>query len=182
VIRSAAFVIRTPRAGTASLPQDVKRALAAVNSNLPVWDVDTLESLYNASLARTSFTLLLLAIAGGMAMFLALIGLYGVLSYSIVQGTREIGIRLVLGAPLREVTRIFVSHGLALSGTGAAFGLMAPLLLTRLIKSLLYDVSPADLLTYAAATAALIVSAAVASYLRARKATRVDPITALRAE
>lgn len=115
-------------------------------------------------------------------MFLGLIGLYGVLSYSIAQRTREIGIRLALGAPLCEVTRIFVREGLVLSGTGAACGLIAALLLTRLIKSLLYDVSPADLSTYAAVTAALILSATLASYLPARRAARVDPMTALRAE
>jgi putative ABC transport system permease protein len=182
VIRSPAFVIRTPRAGTASLLQDVKKAVAGVNSNLPVWDVDTLQSLYDASLSRTSFTLLLLGIAGGMAMFLGLIGLYGVLSYSVAQRTREIGIRLALGSPLREVTRIFVSQGLVLSTTGAACGLVAALLLTRLIKSLLYDVNPADPWTYAAVVAALILAAIVSSYLPARKATRVDPMTALRAE
>jgi predicted permease len=182
VIRGPALVIRTPRAGTASLLQDIQRAVAGVNSNLPVSEVDTLQSLYNASLARTSFTLLLLAIAGGMAMFLGLIGLYGVLSYSVAQRTREIGIRLALGAPLREVTRLFVRHGLVLSGMGAAGGLIAALLLTRLIKSLLYDVSPADPSTYAGVTAALILAAGLASYLPARKAARVDPMTALRAE
>jgi ABC-type antimicrobial peptide transport system permease subunit len=182
VIRSAAFVIRTPRAGTALLLHNVQKAVAGVDSSLPISDVDALQSLYNASLTRTSFTLLLLAIAGGMAMCLGLIGLYGVLSYSVAQRTREIGIRLALGAPLREVTRMFVRHGLVLSGTGAACGLMAALLLTRLIKSLLYDVSPADVSTYAAVTAAQILSATLASYLPARKATRVDPITALRAE
>ena len=182
VVRDVGFVIRTPRAGTSSLLPELQRAVADVSANLPVSDVKPLESLYNASLARTSFTLLLLAIAGGMAMFLGLIGLYGVLSYSIAQRTREIGIRLALGAPLREVTRIFVREGLILAGTGAACGLMAALLLTRLIKSLLYDVTPADLPTYAAVTVALILSATLASYLPARKATRVDPMTALRAE
>jgi putative ABC transport system permease protein len=182
VIRSAAFVIRTPRAGTASLLHDIQKAVAGVNSKLPASEVGTLQSLYNASLARTSFTLLLLGIAGGMAMSLGLIGLYGVLSYSVAQRTREIGIRLALGAPLREVTRIFVSNGLFLSGTGAAFGLVAALLLTRVIKSLLYDVSPADPLTYVAVSAGLIVAATLASYLPARRAARVDPMEALRAE
>lgn len=182
VIRGPAFVIRTPRAGTASLLPDIQKAVAGVNSNLPVSEVDTLQSLYNASLARTSFTLLLLAIAGGMAMLLGLIGLYGVLSYSIAQRTREIGIRLALGAPLGEVTRLFVRHGLVLSGTGTACGLIAALLLTRLIKSLLYDVSPADPLTYAIVSAGLIAAATLASYLPARRATRVDPMEALRAE
>ena len=142
VARSVAFVIRTPRAGSAALLKDLQDAVTGVNPNLPVADVKTLESVYDRSLARTSFTLLLLAIAGGMALFLGLVGLYGVLSYSVSQRTREIGIRLALGAPLQDVTGMFVTHGLVLSGIGAGCGLAAALLLTRLIKSLLYDVSP----------------------------------------
>jgi putative ABC transport system permease protein len=182
VVRSPAFVIRTPRAGSTALLKDLENAIASVNPNLPVADVKTLESVYDRSLARTSFTLLLLAIAGGMALFLGLVGLYGVLSYAVSQRTREIGIRLALGAPLQEVTRMFVRHGLVLSGIGAACGLTAALALTRLIKSLLYDVTPADPLTYTAASAGLILAAALASYLPARRAARVDPMEALRAE
>jgi putative ABC transport system permease protein len=182
VIRNVAFVIRTPRAGTASLLQDIRRSLGAVNANLPVADASTLGSLYDASLARTSFTLLLLAIAGGMALLLGVIGLYGVLSYSVTQRTREIGIRLALGAPLRDVAAIFVRHGLILSGAGAVCGLTAALLLTRLLESLLYEVSPADPLTYTGVAVCLILVAALASYLPARRATKVDPMTALRAD
>ena len=182
VVRNAAFVIRTPRAGSTALLEDLQDAVASVNPNLPVADVKTLESVYDRSLARTSFTLLLLAIAGCMALFLGLVGLYGVLSYSVSQRTREIGIRLALGAPLRDVTGMFVNHGLVLSGIGAACGLTAALALTRLIKSLLYDVSPADPLTYAAVSVGLIVAATLASYIPARRAARVDPMEALRAE
>ena len=182
VVRSATYVIRTPRAGSVALLQDLQRTIAVVNPNLPLADVKTLESVYDHSLARASFTLLLVAIAGGMAVFLGLLGLYGVLSYSVSQRTREIGIRLALGAPLAEVTRMFVRHGLVLSGIGAACGLTAALALTRLIKSLLYDVSPADPLTYGAVLVGLILAAMLASYLPARRATRVDPVEALRAE
>jgi putative ABC transport system permease protein len=166
VVRSPAFVIRTPRAGSTALLKDLRNAVASVNPHLPVADVKTLESVNDRSLARTSFTLLLLAIAGGMALFLGLVGLYGVLSYAVSQRTREIGIRLALGAPLEEITRMFVRHGLVLSGIGAACGLTAALALTRLIKSLLYDVRPADPLTYAAASVGLILAAALASYLQ----------------
>jgi predicted permease len=182
VIRSVIYIVRTPRAGSTGLRQEIQQAVASVNPNLPVADVKTLQSVYDRSLARTSFTLVLLAIAGGMALLLGVVGLYGVISYSVSQRTREIGIRLALGAPLQDVTGMFVRHGLVLSGIGAACGLTAALALTRLMKSLLYDVSPADPLTYGAVAAGLILAAALASYLPARRATRVDPVEALRAE
>jgi predicted permease len=182
VFRSVAFVIRTPRAGSLALLQDLQKAVASVNSNLPLADVKTLESVYDRSLARTSFTLVLLAIAGGMALLLGLIGIYGVISYSVSQRTREIGIRLALGAPLQNVTGMFVRHGMVLSGVGVAFGLTGALALTRLMKSVLYDVSPSDPLTYVEVSIALVLAATLASYLSAHKATRVDPVEALRAE
>ena len=182
VERSVVFVVRTPRAGSGSLFQELQQAVASVNPNLPLADVKTLESVYDRSLARTSFTLVLLAIAGGMALLLGLVGIYGVISYSVSQRTREIGIRLALGAPLPDVTGLFVRHGLVLSGIGAACGLTAALAMTRLMKSLLFEVSPADPLTYAGVAAGLILAAALASYLPARRATRVDPVETLRAE
>jgi predicted permease len=182
VYRSVAYVIRTPRAGSAALLQDLQKAVASVNPNLPVADVKTLESVYDRSLARTSFTLVLLAIAGGMAVLLGVIGIYGAISYSVSQRTREIGIRIALGAPLQGVTGMFVRHGLVLSGIGAACGLTAALALTRLMRSLLYGVSPADPLTYGAVLVGLILAAMLASYLPARRATTVDPVEALRAE
>jgi ABC-type antimicrobial peptide transport system permease subunit len=142
----------------------------------------TLQAVYDRSLGRTSFTLVLLAIAGGMALLLGVIGIYGVISYSVSQRTREIGIRLALGAPLPEVTGMFVRHGLVLSAIGAACGLVVALVLTQLMKSLLFDVSPADPLTYLAVSVVLILAAMLASYLPARRATTVDPAEALRAE
>jgi len=140
------------------------------------------ETVYDRSMARTSFTLVMLAIAGGMALLLGVVGIYGVISYSVSQRTREIGIRLALGSPMGEVTGMFVRHGLVLSGIGAACGLTAAFALTRLMKSLLFDVSPADPLTYIAVSAGLIVAAMLASFLPARKAASVDPAEALRAE
>lgn len=142
----------------------------------------TLETVYDRSLARAAFTLVLLAIAGGMALLLGLVGIYGVVSYSVSQRNREIGIRLALGAAVTEVTRLFVRYALAISGLGAACGLAVALVLTRLMKSLLFEVSPADPLTYAAASAGLILAAALASCLPARRATKVDPVAALRGE
>jgi predicted permease len=180
--RTVAFMIRTPRAGTMGLRQELERAVAGVNPTLPVADVKTLASLYERSLARTTFTLVLLAIASGMALLLGVIGIYGVISYSVSQRTREIGIRLALGAPVQALIGMFVRYGLVLSGIGAACGLTAALALTRLMKAVLYDVSPIDPLTYGAVSLGLILSAALASYLPARRAARVDPAQTLRAE
>jgi predicted permease len=182
VTRNVSFVIRTPRAGSTALVDELRRAVWSVNPSLPLADVETLQSVYDRSLARTSFTLLLLAIAGGMALLLGVVGIYGVISYSVSQRTREIGIRLALGAPLRDVTRMFLRHGLVLSSIGATVGLVAALPLTRLMKSLLFGVSVVDPLTYVTMAAVLILAAAAASYLPARKATAVDPLDALRAE
>ena len=180
--RTVSFIIRTPRAGSTAFRQELQQAVAAVNPNLPLADLRTLQSVYDRSLARTSFTLALLAVAGGMALLLGVIGIYGVISYAVSQRTREIGIRLALGAPLPNVTRMFVRHGLAMSAIGALCGLAAAFALSRLMKSVLYEVSPADPITYVAVSAILILAAAMASYLPARRATKVDPMSALRSE
>ena len=182
VERGVSFVIRTPRAGSALLLQDIQKAVASVNPNLPVADEKTLESVYDRSLARTSFTLVLLATAGGMALFLGLVGLYGVLSYSVSQRRREIGIRIALGAPLENVTRMFLRYGLILSCIGTVFGLVGALALTSLMRSLLFSVNAADPITYAGVSVVLILAATLASYLPARRAAKVDPCDALRSE
>lgn len=180
--RSVAFVVRTPRAGTAALAQEIQQAVGLVNAEAPLANVRTLREIYDRSLARTSFTLVLLTIAGGMALFLGIIGIYGVIAYSVTQRTREIGIRLALGARREGVSRMFVRQGLALSAIGSVCGLGGAFALTHLMNSLLFDVSPADPLTYVVALLALISAAMLASYLPARKAAKVDPMLALRTE
>ena len=182
VARDVSFVIRTPRAGTASLMDDVRRAVWSVNANLPLAQVRTVEELYRKSLARTSFALVMLAIAGGMALLLGVIGIYGVISYSVAQRTREIGIRVALGSSPAEVTRLFVLHGLRLAAIGAACGLAAAFACTRVMASLLFGIGPLDPLTFAGVPVALMLAAALASYLPALRTASVDPIEALRAE
>jgi predicted permease len=182
VQRYISFVIRTQRAGSISLANELQKALWSVYSNLPLAKTDTLETFYDRSLARTSFTLLLLAIAGAMALVLGLVGIYGVISYSVSQRTREIGIRLALGSPIAQVTNAFVRSGLILSAIGCGCGLTAALVLVPLMNCLLFSVSPSDPLTYAATSASLMLAAALASYFPARRATKVDPVEALRAE
>jgi len=117
-----------------------------------------------------------------MALLLGVVGIYGVIAYSVSQRTREIGIRMALGARQEELARMFLRHGLVLTAIGLACGLTAALSLSRLMKSLLFDVSPMDPLTYAAVSLGLLAAAALASYLPSRRAAAVDPTEALRAE
>ena len=146
--RGVTVVIRSTRTGANGFVNELSQAVWAINPNLPVSGVRTLQEIYDASMARTSFTLVMLGIAGGMALLLGVGGLYGVISYSVSQRSREIGIRIALGAQARAVTRMFVTHGLALAGVGVAIGLAVALSIMRLMSSLLFDVSPLDPLTY----------------------------------
>ena len=145
------FAIRSERAGTAGVINEVRQAVRSVNGNIPVTEVRTMQDIYAGSLARTSFTLVMLAIAGGMALALGVIGIYGVIAYTVAQRTREIGIRSALGAGQRQLGRMFLLHGLALSGVGAAAGLVAAVALRRAMSSLLFGISPMDPAAYAAA-------------------------------
>jgi putative ABC transport system permease protein len=182
VSRGAVFVLRSSRAGSDSLIQEARQAVWTVNPNLPVAAVRTLDEIYSGSIARTSFTMSMLAIAAGMALLLGIVGIYGVMSYSVSQRRREIGIRIALGARHQELTGMFVRFGLLLAGIGTACGLVASFALTRLMSSLLFQVSPTDPLTYAAVSVALIGAAVAASYLPARRTTSVNPVEALRSE
>jgi putative ABC transport system permease protein len=180
VVRTATFAIRSQRAGAANLLTQVQQAVWSVNPSLPVASVQTMQDVYDQSLARTSFTLVMLGIAGAMALVLGIVGIYGVISYAVTQRRREIGIRLALGAQQSELRRMFVRHGLALAAIGVVLGLVAATGLTRLMASLLFGVSPMDPLTYIAVAIALAAATVLASYLPARKASSVDPMEALR--
>jgi predicted permease len=182
VRRYVAFSIRSPRAGSESLMNEVRRAVWSVDPNLPLADVHTLDFLYKKSMARTSFTLVMLALAGGMALLLGVVGLYGVIAYSVSQRRREIGIRMALGAQNQELTSMFVRHALGLASVGVACGLAAAPALTRLMSSLLFGVKSVDPATYTAVSLGLIATAALASYLPARRAVTVNPVESLRAE
>jgi putative ABC transport system permease protein len=182
VRRTMAFAIRSPRAGSASFLKEVRQAVWSVDPNIPIADVRTVKEIYDKSMARTSFTLVMLAIAAGMALVIGVIGIYGVISYSVSQRTREIGIRMALGAQQRQVRQIFVRHGLLLTGTGVAFGIAVALPLSRLMSAVLFGVSPLDPLTYLAVSGVLVTAATLACYIPARKATSIEPVNALRAE
>jgi predicted permease len=180
--RTAFFVIRSSRTGSESFLNELRRSIWSVNPGVPVAEVSTLDQIYRRSMARTSFTLVMVAIAGGMALLLGVIGLYGVIAYSVSQRTREIGIRMALGARQQQLAGMFVRHGLTLTGIGVAMGLIAAFGLTRLMSSLLFQVSPVDPLTYFSVPLALLAIAALASYLPSRRAASVDPAEALRLE
>jgi len=180
--RSISYVVRTPRAGEQSLINELQKAVWSVDGNLPVVEIHTLQYIYARSMARTSFTLIMIAIAGGMALLLGMIGLYGVVAYSVSQRTREIGIRIALGAQRDVVTGMFVRQGLILAAIGLAVGLAGATAATHLMTSLLFHVSPVDPMTYVLVCAGLVAMAAFASYIPSRRAAVVDPIEALRAE
>jgi predicted permease len=182
VRRWIAFAIRSPRAGSESLLKDIRQAVWAVDANLPLTKVYTQEYYYTKSVSRTSFTLVMLAIAAGIALLLGVVGLYGVIAYSASQRTREIGIRIALGAQRNTITTMFVRQGLLLAGSGVVCGLLLALAATRLLRSLLFHVSPMDPVTYVLACVALCGAAVLASYLPSRRTANVNPVDALRAE
>jgi ABC-type antimicrobial peptide transport system permease subunit len=178
----ATFMIRSSRAGTESLRKEVENAVWAVNPDLPLFMVRTLDDLYRASTARTSFTLVMLTIAGGMALLLGAIGLYGVIAYTVGQRRREIGIRVALGASVAVIKGMFVKQGLAMVVVGIALGLGAAAALARGMASLLFGVKPLDAVTYLVAPVVLMAAAMAACYIPARRAARVDPAETLRIE
>jgi predicted permease len=182
VSRSLTFIVRSERAGTDAFLAQIRQAVWSVNSSLPLALVRTLQDVYNRSLARTTFALVMLAIAGAMALLLGIIGIYGVIAYSVSQRTREIGIRMALGVEQRDVRRMFLRHGLILSGIGVAVGIGVAAALMRLMTSMLYQVSPLDVTTYAGVSVVLLAAAMTASYLPARRAASLNPVEALRAE
>jgi predicted permease len=182
VRRNVVFAIRTPRAGSEAFLQEVRQAVWSVNSSIPVAEVHTLGYFYTQSMARTSFTLVMLSVAGSMALLLGIVGIYGVIAYSVSQRTREIGIRMALGAQQKTLTGMFVRQGLWLTGIGVACGLIGAFAVMRLMSSLLFNVNPTDPITYVAVTIGVIFTAYVACYLPSRRAATVDPIDALRAE
>jgi predicted permease len=179
---SATFVIRSDRAGTVSLIEEVRQAVRSVSGSIPIAQERTMRDLYASSIARTSFTLVMLAIAGAMALALGVIGIYGVIAYVASQRTREIGIRLALGARPRHLERMFLLHGLALSGVGAVVGLVAAMALGRWMSSLLFGIDQMDVVAYIVALSVTIAAAALASYLPARRAATIDPVETLKAE
>jgi predicted permease len=180
--RTVTFVVRSHRTGTDGFLADVRKAVWSVEAAVPIAEVRTLGDVYRSSMARTSFALLMLAIAGSSALALGVVGIFGVISYTVAQRTREIGIRATLGARPAELQRMFVRHGLTLAAIGVTIGLAAAVMLTRFMRSLLFAIDPLDPATYAAATVLLVTAAALASFVPAQRASAIDPAQTLRAD
>ncbi len=180
--RTMYFAVRTPRAGSQAFIQEMQQAVWSENANLPVADISTMQDISSESMARTSFTLVMLAIAGTMAFALGILGIYGVISYAVSQRTREIGIRMALGAKKAELVWMFVRSALILTGVGTAVGLGAAVGLMRLMRTLLFGISPFDPITFVTVPVALIAAAALASFVPARRTAAINPVEALRAD
>jgi putative ABC transport system permease protein len=180
--RRLTYVIRSTRAGAAGFVDDVRQAVRAVDRNLPLARVRTVDQIAASSMAETSFALVMLAIAAGVSLLLGVVGIYGVVSYMAAQRTREIGIRLALGARAGEVTAMFLRQGVEFAVIGLALGLVAAAGLSRLMSSMLFGVTGTDPLTYVAVSAGLAAITLVATYLPSRRAARMDPVAALRSD
>ncbi len=180
--RYVSFVVRSPRAGSSAFVGEIQRAVWSVNSDLPLDGTTTLGELYSKSMARTSFTLVILCIAGGMSLLLGIVGIYGVIAFAVAQRTREIGIRMALGARREALTGMFVRQGLLLTLIGLAAGLAVAFACGRFLRSILFGVSPLDPWTYAIAALGIVAISWIASYLPSRRAAVVNPVNALRAE
>jgi predicted permease len=178
--RGIVYAVRSDRAGSQSFLEQVRQAVWSVNRDLPLARIRTMEDVYRGSMARSSFTLVMLAMAGGMALLLGLVGIYGVISYSVSQRTHELGIRIALGAGQGQLRGMVVRRGVVLGAVGVGLGLAGAAVATRVITSLLFQVSSFDPLTYLGVGAGLLAAAAAASYIPAHRASNVNPIEALR--
>ena len=180
--RAMGYAIRSGRVGTAGFQQEVREAIWEISPNLPVRGLRPMEELMALSIARTSFTLVLLGVASGVALLLGLIGVYGVISYAVSQRSRELGLRMALGAQAGQVKGMVLRQSLLLSGIGVGIGLGLAIALTRLMAGLLFGVSPMDPVTFLSVAAGLVGVALIASYVPAHRAATVDPMNVLRAE
>jgi ABC-type antimicrobial peptide transport system permease subunit len=175
------FVIRTS-GDPLSVVASTRRIIHELDPNLPVQNVRTLDDVLQTAIAPARWSTTLVGVFAGVALVMAVLGVFGVLSYLVTHRTRELGIRIALGASTRAVRRDVVMRGLRLAGAGLALGVAGALLLTRYMATLLYGVTPTDPIAFGAVALVLVSAAALASYLPARRATRVDPIIALRVE
>ena len=180
--RIMAYAVRSGRVGTPGFLGELEQAVWSVDRNLPLANVHTLEEIQARSMAQTSFALVMLSIAASVALLIGVVGIYGVIAYAATQRTREIGVRMALGAQIGDVRRMFLRQGLSLTAAGIALGIGAGMVLTRVMSAFLFGVGPADPITYAVMSGVLAAAALLATYLPASRAARVHPMAALRAD
>lgn len=180
-VRRVNFLVRT-NVDPLSLAQPVRGQISELDKDQAVFNVRTMEQALARSVAARRFSMILLTVFAGIALVLAGVGIYGVISYSVAQRTREVGIRMALGAQTTDVLKLIVRDGLKLVVVGVLVGLGGAVILTRLMATLLFGVTPTDSLTYGAVIVILIGVALAACYIPARRATKVDPLVALRFE
>ncbi|HEY4133529.1 MAG TPA: FtsX-like permease family protein, partial [Gemmatimonadaceae bacterium] len=178
---SETLVVRAPTLSSSAVTRDVRRILGEIEPNALIEDVRPMESIVAQSIAQTSFTMLMLLIASSIALVLSAVGIYGVISYVVAQRRSEIGIRMALGAQIGQVSRLVLGQSLRLAFIGAAIGIVAALVGTRLLESLLFNVSASDPVVLAWTVVVLVVIAALASIGPARRAAKIDPVEAMRA-
>ncbi len=174
------YAIRSTRTGSPAFTKEIQQAVSSLHPNIPLANVQTLEQIMTESMAQTSFALVMLGIAAGVSLLLGVVGIYGVIAYVTMQRSREVGIRVALGARTGDVTRLFVRHGLLLAGLGVGLGVGAAIALSRLMASMLFGVSATDPITYVVVSTILGAVAALATYLPSRRAARMDPVMMLR--
>jgi len=179
--QSLGLIVRAER-NPAALASAVEQAIHAIDKDLPVYSIFTMDQLLGNALAQRRLTLVLLASLAALALLLAAVGIYGVIAYSVRQRTHELGLRMALGAQARDVLKLILKQGVKLTLIGIGLGLLAAFALTRWMESLLFGVPPTDALTFAAIAIALLLVALVACWIPARRATKVDPMIALRCE
>jgi ABC-type antimicrobial peptide transport system permease subunit len=182
VMRTMGYAIRSPRVGTPDFLAEVRDVVWSSYPTRPLGAMVTMDELQRDSMARTSFTLVMLGIAAAVALLLGSIGIYGVISYAVGQRTQELGLRIAMGAEVGSVVGMVLRQGLVLALTGVAVGIVAAIGATRLMSALLHGVSPMDPVTYILVAVALVGVTLLASYAPARRAAGVDPMVALRAE
>jgi ABC-type antimicrobial peptide transport system permease subunit len=179
-VGTPAYVVKSPRAER--MAAEVRALIQEIAPGAPMYRVFTMEQLADRSMARLSFTMLSLFIAAGLALILGAVGIYGTISYVVARRTREIGIRMALGAKAADVRRLVISQGGRVALFGVGIGLVAALFSARSLESLLYEVQAKDPLVFAAVSVMMLGVALLASYLPARKASAVDPVEAMRTD
>jgi putative ABC transport system permease protein len=175
------LVLRTNGDPT-SLSQLARTEIHSVDPNIPVTNIRTMNEVFSSSIAQQRFAMLLVGLFGVLALALATIGIYGVMSYSVTQRTHEIGVRMALGAQRTDVLKLILRHGILVSLLGVFVGVAASFGLTRVMASLLFGVTPTDTTIFATVGFGILAIGAIATYLPAWRATRVDPLSALRYE